>query len=72
MAESAQQDHKLNVFISCDNLAFADQLDSVLQLTGFGTNIARHGISAGEKWKPRLDRASSPLSRSRCKVGVNS
>src|SRR5262249_38679565 len=56
MVESAQQDHRLNVFISYsrDNLAFADQLDSVLQLTGFGTSIDRHGISGGEKWKPRL------------------
>lgn len=47
---------KLNVFISYsrEDLEFADQLDEVLQLTGFATTIDRHGISGGEDWKNRL------------------
>src|SRR5271165_4163547 len=56
MAEAAGQASKLNVFISYsrDDLAFADQLDAALRLTGFGTSIDRHGISAGEDWPKRL------------------
>src|ERR1700722_1040163 len=56
MAEAAQQDAKLNVFISYsrDDLDFADQLDAALGLGGFETTIDRHGISAGEDWKKRL------------------
>ena len=56
MAEAAGQASKLNVFISYsrDDLAFADQLDAALRLTGFGTSIDRHGISAGEDWQKRL------------------
>ena len=56
MPEAAQQDGKLNVFISYsrDDLAFADQLDASLQLGGFETTIDRRGISAGEDWKARL------------------
>src|SRR6516164_1350545 len=56
MAESGQQDHKLNVFISYsrDDLAFADQLDAGLGLAGFAATIDRHGISAGEDWQTRL------------------
>jgi hypothetical protein len=54
--ESAQQDHKLNVFISYsrDDLDFADQLDASLQLGGFETTIDRRSISGGEDWKARL------------------
>ena len=56
MPEAAQQDGKLNVFISYsrDDLAFADQLDASLQLGGFETTIDRRGISGGEDWKARL------------------
>jgi WD40 repeat protein len=47
---------KLNVFISYsrDDLRFADQLDAALGLTGFATEMDRHGISGGEAWKQRL------------------
>ena len=56
MAEAAGQANKLNIFISYsrDDLAFADQLDAALGLTGFSTSIDRHGISAGEDWQKRL------------------
>ena len=56
MAELAQQDHKLNVFISYSraDLAFADQLDAALRLAGFETTIDRHGILPGEDWQKRL------------------
>src|SRR5258706_15208127 len=47
---------KLRVFISYsrDDLDFADQLDSALNLYGFECLIDRHGISGGEDWKRRL------------------
>jgi TIR domain len=35
-------------------LAFADQLEAALGLTGFSTSIDRHGISPGEDWMSRL------------------
>src|SRR5271166_5790668 len=56
MAEAAGQGDKLNVFISYsrDDLAFADQLDAALRLTGFGTSIDRLDISGGEEWRNRL------------------
>ena len=56
MAELAQPDHKLNVFISYsrDDLAFADQLDAALRPAGFETTIDRDGISPGEDWQKRL------------------
>ena len=56
MAEAAGQGDKLNVFISYsrDDLAFADQLDPALKLTGFGVTIDRLDISGGEEWKNRL------------------
>ncbi|WP_294533590.1 TIR domain-containing protein, partial [uncultured Rhodoblastus sp.] len=52
----ADETRKTNVFISYsrDDLAFADQLDAALGVTGFGTTLDRHGISAGEDWKSRL------------------
>ncbi len=56
MVEAARQGDKLNVFISYsrDDLAFADQLDAALKLTGFGVIIDRLDISGGEEWKNRL------------------
>ena len=56
MAEAAPPGNKLNVFISYsrDDLAFSDQLDAALGLTGFETTLDRHGISGGEDWKIRL------------------
>jgi hypothetical protein len=55
MPESAQQGAKLNVFISYsrDDLAFADQLDAALKLTGFDTSID-HAIPGGDEWEKRL------------------
>ncbi|MCH9808558.1 MAG: toll/interleukin-1 receptor domain-containing protein [Alphaproteobacteria bacterium] len=56
MTEAPRNTNKLEVFVSYsrDDLAFADQLDSALKLTGFSPTIDRHGISAGEDWKRRL------------------
>src|SRR5208282_5347585 len=56
MVEAARQGDKLNVFISYsrDDLAFADQLDAALKLTGFGVIIDRLDISGGEEWEKRL------------------
>ncbi len=56
MVDGAPETGKLNVFISYsrDDLAFADQLNEALQLTGFATTIDRHGISGGEEWQQRL------------------
>ena len=47
---------KLKVFISYSraDLAFADQLDAALKLTGFEPILDRHGISGGEDWRQRL------------------
>jgi TIR domain/WD domain, G-beta repeat len=52
----ADETRKLNVFISYsrDDLAFADQLDASLKLTGFGVTIDRLDISGGEEWRNRL------------------
>jgi hypothetical protein len=52
----ADETRKLNVFISYsrDDLAFADQLDASLKLTGFGVTIDRFDISGGEEWRNRL------------------
>ncbi len=56
MGDVTQASNKFNVFISYsrDDLAFADQLDPALRLTGFDTTIDRRGISGGENWKSRL------------------
>jgi len=50
------QADKLKVLISYsrDDIAFADQLDAALNLTGFECTIDRHGIRGGEDWKRRL------------------
>src|SRR5947209_352510 len=47
---------KLRVFISYsrDDLDFADQLNSALDICGFECFIDRQGISGGEDWKRRL------------------
>lgn len=56
MTEAAPPGEKLNVFISYsrDDLAFSDQLQAALELTGFDTTLDRHGISGGEDWRSRL------------------
>ena len=55
MAEATQQGDKINVFISYSraDLAFADQLDAALKLTGFNTSID-HAIPGGDEWEKRL------------------
>jgi hypothetical protein len=57
VAESAQQDHKLNVFISYsrDDLAFADQLRAALKGYGFSVTIDREDIPGGDAWRRRLN-----------------
>jgi hypothetical protein len=56
MAEAVGQGDKLNVFISYSraDLAFADQLDAALVVTGFATTVDRSAISGGEEWEKRL------------------
>ena len=56
MTEPSPPGQKLNVFISYsrDDLAFSDQLEAALELTGFDTTLDRHGISGGEDWRSRL------------------
>src|SRR5262245_24796903 len=45
---------KLFISYSRDDLKFADQLDTALNLTGYDCTIDRQGIQAGEDWKHRL------------------
>jgi hypothetical protein len=47
---------KFRVFISYsrDDLDFADQLVTALELVGFDPTIDRHGIGGGEAWQSRL------------------
>lgn len=54
-AEDKSQ-RKLKAFISYsrDDLDFADQLDAVLDGSGFEATIDRHGISAADDWRQRL------------------
>jgi TPR repeat protein len=45
---------KLFISYSRDDLKFADQLDTALNITGYDCTIDRQGIQAGEDWKHRL------------------
>ena len=55
MAENARAD-KLKVFISYSrrDLAFADQVVTILKWQGFDAIIDREGIHGAEKWEHRL------------------
>ncbi len=56
MRAEGQSQRKLKAFISYsrDDLDFADQLDAVLDGSGFEAIIDRHGISAADDWRQRL------------------
>src|SRR5262245_32700036 len=53
---SMVREDKFKLFISYsrDDLKFADQLDTALNITGYDCTIDRQGIQAGEDWKHRL------------------
>ncbi len=56
MTEVERESDKFSVFISYsrDDLEFADQLDIVLDGTGFNVLIDRRGIQGADAWKRRL------------------
>jgi hypothetical protein len=53
---SMAREGKFKLFISYsrDDLKFADQLDTALNITGYDCTLDRQGIQAGEDWKHRL------------------